>query len=351
MKIRSDLPEISAYVLGSVVLGFVGSAHLAHGFDDLSALSAGIGGWASLLVWTGAIAGCGAGLGALLAGRNWRFHVPAALFLGLMAARVAAPEPRTGRIEPILADLPGWAWAFAAETAAWAGLLAAGVIAAGRAAAWVGGSAAAAPASPETAPLSTAAWPNGSDTPVARRLQPGALRFAQAATLIAGLLLVLWLLHSEGWKAALFAVTVAFLTASSAVRGFWPAGAVWPVMFLPAGVGVAVYVYAGLIGGVPDREALLVRPALFTLPIDWVAAGGLGALLGTRPGGFQDLVFSLTARAEMLRDRLTAPLDGEATPAPAARPARPEPAPAAAGSAPTAPPEPRGKGKGRRKKR
>jgi len=315
MKLRRNALEIAAYAASALVLCAAGQLWLARGWDRLSALTADFTWWL-LPAWALAMVVAGAASGAILVRRDRRFHIPASLCFGLLAARLTDPPPRVSRIEPLLADFPGWPWAFAVELLLWLGLLWLGV----QAAEWVARALGAEPhaAGDESRPV----WAD-TDEPNARRLAPDAVRMAQGVALFFGALLLPVFLLDEVYKQSTFAVGISFLLSGSLVLGYWPRGTTWQVILLPAGLGLAAYVAAGL--GSPSRAGALDRFALFVLPIDYVAAGGLGALLGTHRGGMQDSIWWVGRNVLPLSDRFS--IAPTRTPAPV-KPAPVKPAPA-----------------------
>jgi hypothetical protein len=350
MKLREHLPEWSAYATAGLLLGVVGSRLLAHGPDRLSALAAG---WnpVSLLVWAGALAAAGAAVGVILRRRDMVTHVPLSLCVGLLAARWAAPSARIDRLDLILPPIPGWPWAFALEIGVWLGLLWIGIQAADRAGAWADRlrpepatpSTDPAPATPTTAspaaPIAGAVPPPGrltagvwtvGDVCYRRIPRPGLTAAAQIATAVIALgpawLLLREYAPLESRKLAGFTLWFGFFLGSAAVLGLWKRGAIGSVLLPPAAAGAAAFALAGR-PEPPIADFLTPGQALglFALPIDYVAAGGAGALLGKRAAGAASSVWWLFEMLiwSHLRDALTHPLPGEPREPPRPRPLPP----------------------------
>ncbi|MHC4561341.1 MAG: hypothetical protein ACYS8X_01055 [Planctomycetota bacterium] len=112
---------------------------------------------------------------------------------------------------------------------------------------------------------------------------PGRRAACMAMTLILGIVLVALLMQSADRKQVIFAVSISFLVASLVAHQTFPTACSMLVWITPVLVGAGVYALAAVTAGSTGAGAMdwLETPLLArALPIDWIAAGSGGAMLG-----------------------------------------------------------------------
>jgi hypothetical protein len=112
---------------------------------------------------------------------------------------------------------------------------------------------------------------------------PGRRAACMAMTLILGVVLVALLMQSADRKQVIFAIAISFLIASLVAHQTFPTACTILVWITPVLVGAAVYALAAATAGSTGAAPMdwLETPLLArALPIDWIAAGGGGAMLG-----------------------------------------------------------------------
>jgi hypothetical protein len=332
-KIREYAPEWTAYLAAALILGVAGRFALPGGPEKLHALSAG---WSpiAILTWAAAMIAAGALLAVVLRRRDMVTHVPLALCTGLLAARFTAGGPRVERLELLLPAVPNRPWMFTLEIGVWVGLLWLGLESAERVAAWmdrhrpepsgptgdksaVGGTWNA----PAEDAITAGVWTIGATC--FRRIPRPGLSAVAGVVAAAVALVPVWLLLQEyvpleSRQLSCFALWFGFLLGSSSVLGLWKRGRFWAALIPPAALGACAYLWPAMQNPPPQPGEFLHAFGRFALPIDFVAAGGVGALTGRRVGSTSTSIWWLFEMViwSPLREFLTTPLPGEKPRAP-----------------------------------